>query len=149
MCGKLEVGFRFLEESSARHRWQMGCFSSAARFIFRRGVREHGQCFLHHNESHEQTRIAAMPSGTDRHQKINFCVPQVTDGITNGKCRRYAFSRSAHGVPQRWNFASLHKGHAPPGLIEASQRVVSKNQRGPKSMIARHIPWAGQSTKPM
>jgi hypothetical protein len=68
-----------------------------------------------------------MLSCANRNQKINFCVLQVTDGITNGKFRRYAFSQGVHRAPRRWDYVSLHKGRASPGLIDASRRVVSKN----------------------
>jgi hypothetical protein len=76
----------------------MGRFGPMARSILRGSIGKHDQCFAHQSQGRDQTRIAAMPSCTNRNQKIDFCVLQVTHGMTNGKLRRYASSRGFHGV---------------------------------------------------
>jgi hypothetical protein len=63
----------------------MGRLTPTARFIFRRGSRQHGNRFSRQNQGSEETRVAAMLACSHRNQKIKFCVLQASDGVPNGK----------------------------------------------------------------
>jgi hypothetical protein len=53
-----------------------------------------------------------MSSCTDCHEKINFRILQTTDGVLDGKVRRWAFSHSIHKFTSALTIAVKHKGLA-------------------------------------